>query len=167
MALIYFGADIYNGQKRSLVRYFLVFFIAFLGTFAIRSYAAEPRFSFYDLQVEYREWKYQDWEDKAWEHLIEAEQCIEEAREITLLIPCPSDKEKADYCLKILMGSWVGGTPQTKLAAIAFAFLSEYIPACINDWRRLTDLMHEAKYHYEMAEFYEQLMIEYYDESPF
>ena len=167
MALIFFVMEIYSEKKGTIWRYILVFLIAFLGTFAIRSYAEEAKFSVYNLQVEFREWKSQDWEEKAWEHLAEAEECIEEAREITLLLPCPSDKEKADYCLKILMGSWVGGTPQTKLAAIAFAFLSEYIPACINDWRRLTDLMHEARYHYEMAEFYEQLVIEHYGEYTF
>lgn len=169
MTLVFFLMDHFSEQKKSYLRYAFVFILTFLFTYSINGEAREFKSKFpwetYAYSGTYEE--YQWYEDTIWEHLNAIEECMAEAREISVIMPCTNDREKANYLFKVLLAGFTPGTPQQKMYAMAIVFLTEYIPACTNEWQRLVALIEEARYHSEMAVFHNNVFRYKFNESQF
>lgn len=163
-------ASFFSKQKPNYLVIGLIAIVYLLG-YSMIAHSDEfiPRYSCkvleytYDNSVENYQW----FEDTVWGHLIDAEECMSEAKEISILLPCTNDKERASYCFKVLMAGFTPGSPQIKLMAMGLTFLTEYVPACASEWQRVVYLIEKAHYHTEMAIFYNNLSKQIFGESQF
>lgn len=169
IALIYVVAYVY--QKKE-VNYKVVAFAAFLMfmfSWCMNAKADEYQchfpFELYKVELTTKELFY--YEDLCWTHMNKIEECMQEAQEIVPLLPCTNDKEKANYLFRVVLAGFVPATPSIKIISMGSAFLLDYIPACIDDWHRLVYLIEKAKYHTEMAIFFNNLLIHKFGERQF
>jgi hypothetical protein len=169
MTLIFFLLDHFYHQRKSYLRYALVFIVTFIFTYFVTGEAREFKSQYpWECYSEVNSYEdYQYYEDKIWGHLAQMEECMVEAREISVLMPCTNDREKANILFKVVMAGFVPTLPQQKILAMAMVFLGEYIPACSDEWQRLVSLIEEAKYHSEMAVFYNNVFRYKFNESQF
>lgn len=171
MTLIFVLASIWEKKKSNYFMYALVFVITFILTYSLSGNASEfkPRYN-WATYVDHSENTYENYkwfEDTIWTHLMEAEECMIEAKEISVFLPDTNDREKARYCLTVLMAGFCPNTPQIKITAMALAFLADYIPACTEEFQRVVYLVEKAHYHTEMAIFYNNVFRHIFGESQF
>jgi hypothetical protein len=143
-------------ESHSLFRYVLLFLIFYLGFFVIRGHADLPfetiRMTLTQDQIEMYIEKIEYHEEQAQINMLSAE------NEVWFLPTC-DDKEKAEYCFTTLIASIAAGTPQSKIAAACIAFLAKYGLSCMEQWHTIQTYLHKAKFHYEMKEFYEEVLV--------
>jgi hypothetical protein len=154
----------------------MIFLATFLFTYAINAEAREFKSQFpveayrydchYDCPSDFDD-AYQWYEDTIWGHLAQMEECMIEAKEISILMPCTNDREKASILFKVVMAGFIPTLPQQKLLAMGMVFVTEYLPACADEWHRLVALIEEARYHSEMAIFYNNVFRHRFNESQF
>jgi len=74
-------------------------------------------------------------------------------------LPDVSDREKAQWCWVTFMGSVAGTTPPSKVVCGLLSFLTQYGLNCIDEWDEIKTLLNWAEYHYNMKEFYENVLV--------
>ncbi|CCB85205.1 putative uncharacterized protein [Parachlamydia acanthamoebae UV-7] len=52
----------------------------------------------------------------------------------------------------------VPGSPQSKLIAAILNLLLQYGLDCLDEWEEIDEKLYRIKYHYEMAEFYQDVL---------
>ncbi len=82
--------------------------------------------------------------------------CLE--TEIWSLPEC-SDKEKAKYFFTSFMATFSVSGLSTKVMAAALTFFAQYGLECIDHWHRVQYHLIKAKYHYEMMEFFQEVLM--------
>ena len=171
ITLIVVLASIWEDKKPNYFMYVLVFLATFMLSYATMGHSSEfnPRYNWatYVDHSENNSENYEWYEETIWTHLSLAEECMIEAKEISIFLPDTTDREKARYCLTVLMAGFCPNTPQIKITAMAVAFLADYIPACTEEFQRVVYLIEKAHYHTEMAIFYNNIFRQIFDESQF
>ena len=75
-----------------------------------------------------------------------------------LVLPNLTDRQNARYCFTASIAGITPLPPQSKLIAIILATLAEYGVDCVNEWYYINEKLYWSQYHYEMAEFYEEVL---------
>ena len=84
---------------------------------------------------------------------------LDQAQSKCWWLPNVSDREKAIYCWVTFMGSVAQTTPQSKVVVGLLSFLTLYGIDCVNEWDEIKTLLNWAEYHYNMKEFYENVLV--------
>lgn len=154
--LIFYLMDSYNMTKKKYWFYLLIFITSFFGCLLIdKAYGYE--IPHYEARLSSKE--AENFFGKMEQHKIDAQRCEEEASKIIWYMPDTLDKEKAKYCLGTLLSSFSASTPRSKLLSMALTFLAAYGSAIIDQWQEMNAKIMEAKYHWEMVEWYETFLI--------
>ncbi|MDP1880807.1 MAG: hypothetical protein Q8K60_07695 [Parachlamydiaceae bacterium] len=91
-------------------------------------------------------------------HKENAERCFNDAKNKCWWIPNIDDREKARYCLINIGALLTAGDLQSKVIATIVATLIQYGVDCCDEWNDIQTKLKWAKYHYEMMEFFDEVM---------
>lgn len=142
-----------NTHRFSL--YFLVFFMAYLFSVFIEGHSYELYPYESKLSQDQKEFYMKRYEF----HKAKAISSYETAKNMSMFSLELSEKEKADYCFKTLMATLVGSTPMSKVISAGIAFISQFICDSIGTWHTIQVLLYDSMHHYELQEFYENVLI--------
>ncbi len=149
-------ANIITGNKHNWPKYLIIFvgvILFCLGWDYCHSFET-PR---YEMKLNNNDVeKYMDLCDF---HQHKADMCIAKANEISLYLPNATDRDKSMACLSTILASIAPPTPMSKIVAMAISLLGHYAVACMDEWHLMQQCLHQAKYHYEMLEFYQEVLI--------
>jgi hypothetical protein len=73
-------------------------------------------------------------------------------------LPSVSNKEKARYCYTTAIATLGAGSPYSKIVAVTLSLLLQYGLDCIDEWDEISEKFYWMKYHFEMAEFYQDVL---------
>lgn len=91
-------------------------------------------------------------------HRENAERCYRDAEKRCWYIPDITARRNADYCLSNAGALCYPGTPQSKLIAVMINTMVQYGLDCCEEWHHINNKLYWAQYHYEMMEFYQDLI---------
>jgi len=73
-------------------------------------------------------------------------------------IPQITCREAADAAWKAALSQCAGGTPQSKLCRVIIVLLAQAGINCYDAWKKVTDDLQRAEYHYELYEWYDHVL---------
>jgi hypothetical protein len=154
-AIIYLVKSFFK-EDHSFKGYLMIFIVYILGLTIIDAYCEIkiPSVSMYFTGDEV-----EDLIDKIEYHEAEGEKLFKCAKESCWYLPECSDKDKAKYCFQSLIATFPACTPMSKIVSAFLAFMAQYGMDCMDQWHKIQTLLMEAKYHYEMKEFYEEVLV--------
>lgn len=91
-------------------------------------------------------------------HRIEGDKAYIESKEKCWWLPNLTDREKARYCYTTALAGIATGTPGSKIVVMTITLLGQYGLDCIDEWHKIKTLLHSSQYHYEMMEFYQNVL---------
>lgn len=94
-------------------------------------------------------------------HLKDGNKCLEDAKKVSLLIPDKSDREMAKTLFISAAQMVAGGTPQSKAVMALLSLFVSYALDVYDQWAKIETLLHYARYNFEMAEFYKDVLANY------
>ncbi len=164
-----FLADAYSKQKKTFICYVTIFFIiagmGFLfsaphsskkGAYAeCKTYSLKSVPKKKKKQVK-RDRKYYEKKEKF--HGKEANKCYISAKSRVWYLPDLDDRQKARYCFTSALSACNPGDPRAKIVMISLSFLMQYGLDCIDEWNYIQNQLHCAAYHFEMSDFYFDLL---------
>ena len=141
----------------------LTFILIILGLFyAIRAYAIENPHALHHINLYYCGSLAYDHcktpKQKYDFHKANADRCYEEAKERCWWLPKIDERKKARYCLTSGGAMLAFGDPRSKLMAAFVNALIQYGLDCCDEWEFINNKFYWAEYHYEMMEFYGQML---------
>lgn len=151
-----FIANLIFRNKHPWISYILAFILVLLSSIFFGLGAYEFKFTPVEMKlskddrVTYRELR--DY------HLDNAQNCEAQARLCCTFLPDVPDRDKATYCFEILVSTLLPTQPMSKIMAACATFLIKYGFECMQEWHKIQKYLHEAKYHYEMYEFYQDVL---------
>lgn len=92
-------------------------------------------------------------------HREKAISSYETAKNMSMFCLDLSEKDKADYCFKVLMATVAGSTPMSKIIAGGIAFISQFVCDSVRVWHTIQVLLYDSKHHYELQEFYANVLV--------
>lgn len=95
------------------------------------------------------------------EHLEKAYQDYTSAQERCMWIPNIQDKIKAEYCFGTAMSMLSATNPMSKVVVTVMSLATIYGIHVIREWNEINTLLLSAQYHYEMQEFYTDVLKQY------
>ena len=99
-----------------------------------------------------------DWLMEYEMHKVNGLRTYLEARNKCWCIPNLDDREMAKYCFLTALGLIPGGKPCTRLVTSILALCSKYGVDAMDDWQYVQNKLNWSKYHYEMCDFYFDLL---------
>lgn len=168
VASIVYMVDVAFNVRDRASKYILLFFAVVAVSYACRC-SAEPTMQeylsellctmkHYHMKLDYG----QRWEvmEKIEWHEKKGDEAWGKANELYWFMPDTEDRRKADYCFTTMVAGMFGGaTPLSKVMAACAAFLSQYGLDCLEEWRKIQMFILEAQHHYELQEFYEEVLV--------
>jgi|SRR3954471_6215107 hypothetical protein len=91
-------------------------------------------------------------------HKENAERCYNDAKDKCWWLPDISRRKKAQYCFSNIAALMVSGDAKSKLIVVLVNTLVQYSIDCCDEWNYINEKLHWSQYHYEMMEFYEDLI---------
>ncbi len=91
-------------------------------------------------------------------HKANAERTYKDAKNRCWWLPVLSDRENAKYCFTTAVALLTPNSPQSKLVAATMTLLLQYGLDCIDEWNYIQNKLHWSQYHYEMMEFYQDIL---------
>jgi hypothetical protein len=101
------------------------------------------------------------YKDKYQFHKENAERCFNDAKNKCWWLPNIDDRDKARYCLTNIGIIIAPGDPQSKLIIAVINTLIQYGLDCSEEWNFIQTKLKWAQYHYEMMEFFDDVMKQY------
>lgn len=151
-----FIANVILKHKHPWLSYILVFILTFLSCTFLGLGAYEFKFNRVEMKLSKDDRvMYEELRDY---HLDNAQTCEAQARLCCTFLPDVPDKDKATYCFEILIITLSASQPMSKVIAACATFLIKYGFECMQEWHKIQKYLHEAKYHYEMCEFYQDVL---------
>lgn len=92
-------------------------------------------------------------------HEQTAKAYLEKAQKCCWYLPTTADKDVAKYCFTSAMAMAAPGTPWTKIVSAILVGLTNYGLDVLDEVDDIQHNLREAEYHYEMAEFFEGVLI--------
>ena len=96
--------------------------------------------------------------DKVQFHKENGDRCLNDAKNKCWWLPDLDDREKARYCFTNIGVLVCPGDPKSKLIISIVTTLIQYGLDCSEQWHYINNKLYWAQYHYEMMEFYEDLI---------
>lgn len=110
---------------------------------------------YYTMNAEYD--KCTTFLDKRDFHKKNADRCFNEAKNMCWYLPAGM-RDKSFYAFSNMAVLASPGTPYSKLVTVLVNTLMQYGADCVEDWNNITTKLNWAQYHYEMQEFYSDLI---------
>lgn len=170
-----------NEKKPIYLKFFLVLFIIQLLFYGIKVYADEDDNYFFQYNCELTDFskiriseeifllsdiefltdsQMKENKKKKLFHKKEADRCFKEANQLCKLIPNASDRDKAlslfDATVTASAGAALRGYPG--LIGALLTNLGAWTINYYSEWQKMSTLLNEAKYHYEMAAFHQDIL---------
>ena len=92
-------------------------------------------------------------------HEANAKRTYEDAKARCWWLPNVTDRANARHCFGVLMLSFTASNPQSKAIIMLLAALERYGAAVMDEWDYIENKLNWSKFHYEMKEFYEHILI--------
>lgn len=92
-------------------------------------------------------------------HEANGKRTYEDAKARCWYLPDMTDRKNARTCFTMLVHTFGGTTPMSKVVIAILAALDSYGIACLDEWDYIENKLNWSKYHYEMKEFYEMILI--------
>lgn len=102
----------------------------------------------------------QYYQDKRDFHKKEADRTFSEAATRCGWLPKKSDRDVAKNCFVVAVSSIAGGTPQSKAVNMLLVALTQYGLDVIDEFSYIENKLNWSKYHYEMYEFYNEILVQ-------
>jgi len=136
-------------------RYFLVFLITFLSSFVLDCFCFEMD----GYTAKLNPSLVQTYIEKCEYHKNQGDMFYKNAQSLSWYWVAETDREKANYCFKVLIATMAASNPMSKAMAAAIAFIADYGMDVMDRWHLIRSNLLEAEYHYKMLEFYEEVLI--------
>jgi len=91
-------------------------------------------------------------------HQSNAERTLQDAKNKCWWIPNTDYREKAKYCFTAAVSAVSMGTPQSRIVAGISSMLICYGIDCQEEWHYIKNKLYWSEYHYEMMEFYQDVL---------
>lgn len=159
--------DICSERKRTFSKYLLIFML-FLGiTYTFKAnaeeYVNDPLR--YDLLFRQYVEEYEDEIDpdecmfEKWRlHGIHGKKLYKRAQCIVWYLPNTDDSELAKSAFITAMSGIPNASVTGKICTMTLTYLTQYGLDCMEKYKLVNNYLHRAEYHFEMHEFYEQVM---------
>lgn len=95
------------------------------------------------------------------EHLQKAYEDYTNAQNRCMWLPKMEDKIKAEYCFGTAMNMLSATNPMSKVVVTVMSLATIYGIHVIREWNDINTLLLSAKHHYEMQEFYTDVLKHY------
>lgn len=151
-----FMANVICRETHNWRRYLAIFFLI-LSFLYFTQASASVDFPIIKMQLD--EDQIDEYMDRCDYHHQKAMQALWMAQDLVWYLPQTTDREKAEYCFTTLLTTFSAPTPWSKIAAACIAFLSKYGLSCMDEWEKIQTYLYEAKHHFELEEFYEDVLI--------
>jgi hypothetical protein len=97
--------------------------------------------------------------DKIEFHDANGKRTYADAKNKCWFLPEVSDRDKARWCFSTFVAGIAAGTPMSKVVAMILNALANYGLNCIDEWEYIQNKLHWSEYHFEMKEWYENVLI--------
>lgn len=138
----------------------LFFFSSEKGNAAQNPHAQNEIHLFYKLK-QLKPYERQYYEEKIKFHRENATRTYNEANERCRFLPKIDDRKKAEYCFTTAISMIAPATPMSKVVVGLISLLGQYGIDCLKEWEYIDNKLYWSHYHYDMMEFYEDLL--YYE----
>jgi len=168
----FFIANIISKQKHIVWNYIGIFFfvlgILFLSSSKAEAAPFKPNASieietfnhaFFGKNAALTRENKQYYTDKIEFHKSNGERTFKDAKNKCWYLPGLTDRQNARYCFTSAGASLYPGTPQSKLVKVIITTLIQYGVDCISEWEYIDNKLYWAQYHFEMMEFYEEVIV--------
>jgi hypothetical protein len=91
-------------------------------------------------------------------HQENGDRCFKDAKEKCWWLPDVSDRDKAKFCFTNIGIVACPGDPKSKLIIALVTSLIQYGINCTDEWHYINNKLYWSQYHYEMMEFYDDLI---------
>lgn len=95
-------------------------------------------------------------------HSTEANRYYIHAKQKMWYLPDLDDREKARYCFTSAVTTAMPGDPRAKIVGVVLQFFLQYGLDCIYEWNYIQNQLYWAAYHFEMADFYFEVLEIYF-----
>ena len=92
-------------------------------------------------------------------HRENAIRTYENARKKCMWLPKKTDRDLAKNCFTAAAASIAASTPQSKVVAMIITMLTSYGLDVIDEWNYINDQLYWSEYHWEMFEFYSNVLV--------
>jgi hypothetical protein len=92
-------------------------------------------------------------------HRQQADNCLRKAEEKVWWLPEFKDRERVHTCFTAAVALCSKTTPMCKVVTALLIMFEEYASHCIDEINEINDLLMTAKFHYDLVEFYERVLI--------
>ena len=150
-----FLASVICKSEHRLWRYLLVFALSYMASCSMNCHAFE--LESFDAKLSHEHTKM--YMEKCEYHKKQGEMYYKNAKDLGLFWGEESERQKANYCFKVLLATIAPSTPMSKALAAAIAFIADYGMDVMDRWHLIRSFLMEAEYHYKMLEFYEEVLI--------
>ncbi len=87
-----------------------------------------------------------------------AQLCVFTANKMIWFLPDIDEDNLSNMCLTTFAVGLAPATPWSKIIRMFISFSVQYVGHCKDEWNRIQTLLYTAEYHYQMAEFYEDVL---------
>lgn len=91
-------------------------------------------------------------------HKENGERCYNDAKDRCWWLPYLSERDKARYCISNIGVLACPGEPKSKLIIALVNMLIQYGIDCSEEWHYINNKLYWSQYHFEMMEFYDNLI---------
>ena len=99
-----------------------------------------------------------EWQEEYDLHMFHAIRTYNDAKEACWWLPRVNDRERARQCFTAAMSAVGCSTPTGKLVASVTTLLIHHGLDMINEWEYIQNKLYWSEYHFEMCEFYAELL---------
>lgn len=92
-------------------------------------------------------------------HENEGKKHYYEAQRLCWYIPDLTQKETSLFCFSTVAGAAVPGLPMSRIVAATIVALTNYGVHCVSCWHDINEHLKQAQYHFEMAEWHGEALI--------
>jgi hypothetical protein len=155
-----------ENQKNERIGLFFVIFFVILGCFFLirselhadpfRPFALTEIMHFDNKCLTGQERQY--YHDKAEFHKKEGERCFQDAKDMCWYLPHIDDRTMARNCFTTAFSMVGSMTPQTRIVVLVGKLMMDYGLEALNEWDAINTKLYWAQYHFEMYDFYSDLV---------
>jgi hypothetical protein len=91
-------------------------------------------------------------------HQENGERCLKDAKDMCWWWPCLKDRENVRKCWMTAVTAFIPADPRSKLIGMIVAYFGQHGYDCYEEWCNINTKLYWAEYHFEMMEFYEQVL---------
>lgn len=151
--------NIINKNKISFLTYLYIFLITLFGcTIISNSIHAAEKYSSRRVYRFLTNVQYSDFTEKKKFHEEYAKLAFAEAKSRCWWAPDLEERALARNCFTVAMSSIPANTPQSKMVTMIISSLTIYGLACLEEWEYIEHKFNCAEYHWNLAEFYDEVL---------